>query len=200
VPAAFAGVQWERTMENNREAGREVQPRLAYSIEEAARATNVGRTSLFAEIKAGRLKVCKFGKRTLITDAALRAWLQNLESAQQGSATVGALLLLAIVSAAALIFDSTHALAMAGPLLGLGAAARVADPDQAPEAVDQALDGERIARRGQHAARDGFAPPDRFLHDLLDLLAADGIRLAPTARLRAWCRTHQKHIESSPRT
>jgi hypothetical protein len=120
--------------------------------------------------------------------------------AQQGSATVGVLLLLAIASAAALIFDSTHAIAMAGPLLGLGAAGRVIDPDQAPEAVDQALDGERVAKRGQHAARDGFAPPDRFLHDLLDLLAADGIRLAPTTRLRAWCRTHQKHIESSPRT
>jgi predicted DNA-binding transcriptional regulator AlpA len=122
--------------------------------------------------------------------------------AQQGSATVAALLLLTVAAGAALAMlglVDAHALAMAGPLLGMGAVARATDPDQgageSPEYVGHSLDGERIAKRGQHAARDGYAAPDRFLHDLLDLLAADGIRLAPTARLRAWCRTHQKALE-----
>jgi len=63
------------------------------------------------------------------------------------------------------------------------------------ESVGDALDGERIAKRDQHAARDGYAAPDRLLHSLIDLLAVDGVRITATPRLRAWCRTHQKVLE-----
>ncbi|ATE67109.1 DNA-binding protein [Rhizorhabdus dicambivorans] len=40
--------------------------RLAYSIDEVAKATGLGRTTLYAIIKQGRLPVVKLGKRTLI--------------------------------------------------------------------------------------------------------------------------------------
>ncbi len=59
-----------------------VRPRVAYTVEGAAEAAGVGRTSIFSEIKAGRLKAKKFGKRTLITDEALREWLATLAPAQ----------------------------------------------------------------------------------------------------------------------
>lgn len=51
---------------------------LAHSVEEAARRTSIGRTAIYSEIKEGRLKARKAGKRTLITDADLRAWLDSL--------------------------------------------------------------------------------------------------------------------------
>lgn len=51
---------------------------LAHSVEEAARRASIGRTAIYFEIKKGRLKARKAGKRTLITDADLRAWLDSL--------------------------------------------------------------------------------------------------------------------------
>jgi hypothetical protein len=67
-----------------------------------------------------------------------------------------------------------------------------------PECADEVLHGERAGRRDLHAARDGFAPPDRMLHTLLDLLAADGFHVTPSARLRGWCRAIQKDVEARP--
>lgn len=51
---------------------------VAYSIDAAAKASHTGRTALYAEIKAGRLKAKKFGKRTIITADDLRDWLNSL--------------------------------------------------------------------------------------------------------------------------
>ena len=48
---------------------------LAHSIEEAARRASVGRTFVYAEIKAGTLKARKLGRRTVILDSDLRSWL-----------------------------------------------------------------------------------------------------------------------------
>lgn len=40
--------------------------RLAYSINETARLLSLGRTSIYAMIKDGRLEAFKLGRRTLI--------------------------------------------------------------------------------------------------------------------------------------
>ena len=45
---------------------------LAYSIHDASRVSTIGRTWLYALIKAGKLEVRKIGKRTLIPAASLR--------------------------------------------------------------------------------------------------------------------------------
>jgi excisionase family DNA binding protein len=52
--------------------------RLAYSIADVTRITGVGRSLLYEEIKEGRLRIRKLGRRTLIFDADLRAWLEGL--------------------------------------------------------------------------------------------------------------------------
>jgi excisionase family DNA binding protein len=52
--------------------------KIAFSPEEAAQRTSVGRTFIFAEIKNGNLPALKAGGRTLITDEALRNWLASL--------------------------------------------------------------------------------------------------------------------------
>ncbi len=59
---------------------RGLPPQIAYSIGEVSDLTGVGRTTVFAEIKAGRLLVRKLGRRTLILDEDLRAWLAALPS------------------------------------------------------------------------------------------------------------------------
>ncbi len=51
---------------------------VAYSIDAAAKASHTGRTSLYAEIAAGRLIAKKFGSRTLITADDLHKWLNAL--------------------------------------------------------------------------------------------------------------------------
>lgn len=52
--------------------------KLAYSIDDIAKLVGIGRSLLFEEIKAGRLSVKKAGRRTLVLDADLSAWLSNL--------------------------------------------------------------------------------------------------------------------------
>ncbi|MET4607636.1 excisionase family DNA binding protein [Bradyrhizobium sp. JR4.1] len=51
---------------------------LAYSIIEAAKAIGISRTSIYVEIAKGRLRVRKVGRRSLISDADLKAWLAAL--------------------------------------------------------------------------------------------------------------------------
>lgn len=53
--------------------------RLAYRPEEAAAAVGVGRTTIFEEIRAGRLRARKVGRATLIAEADLRAWVVALQ-------------------------------------------------------------------------------------------------------------------------
>ena len=55
--------------------------KLAYSIDDVTKLTGVGRSFVYEEIKAGRLVVKKAGRRTLVFDADLIAWLTSLPSA-----------------------------------------------------------------------------------------------------------------------
>ena len=52
--------------------------RLAHSIREVMKITGLGRSFIYQEIKAGRLVVKKAGRRTLIFDTDLKAWLASL--------------------------------------------------------------------------------------------------------------------------
>ena len=51
---------------------------LAVSIREGCRILGIKRSTIYREIAAGRLKVRKAGKRTLLTVAELRRWLALL--------------------------------------------------------------------------------------------------------------------------
>jgi excisionase family DNA binding protein len=53
--------------------------RVAYRPEEAAAAVGVGRTTIFEEIRAGRLRARKVGRATIIADADLREWVAQLQ-------------------------------------------------------------------------------------------------------------------------
>jgi excisionase family DNA binding protein len=50
----------------------------ALSVDEAAKAAGVGRTTLFEEIRRGRITARKVGRRTIITTDDLDAWLKSL--------------------------------------------------------------------------------------------------------------------------
>jgi excisionase family DNA binding protein len=52
--------------------------RMGWSITDAARTANVGRSTVYEEIKAGRLVARKMGRRTIILDRDLQAWLSTL--------------------------------------------------------------------------------------------------------------------------
>jgi excisionase family DNA binding protein len=54
------------------------EPRISYSVHEAARAAGIGLTKLREEIRAERLVARKLGKRTLINVEDLNAWAANL--------------------------------------------------------------------------------------------------------------------------
>ncbi len=51
---------------------------IGYTINDAVQASGVGRTTLYEEIKAGRLRAVKRGRRTLILADDLRRWLETL--------------------------------------------------------------------------------------------------------------------------
>jgi excisionase family DNA binding protein len=52
--------------------------KLAYTVAEAVRVSNVGRTTLYELIRDGRLEARKLGAKTLIPAASLRALLATL--------------------------------------------------------------------------------------------------------------------------
>lgn len=53
--------------------------KLAYSIEEAATISSIGRTKMYEHINAGRLQARKIGRRTLILKKDLEEFLKQLE-------------------------------------------------------------------------------------------------------------------------
>jgi excisionase family DNA binding protein len=63
-----------QTKENPLNAGREsvAESPLLHSIDGACHRLSIGRSWLYTEIAAGRIKVVKLGRRTLIPDAELR--------------------------------------------------------------------------------------------------------------------------------
>ncbi len=59
---------------------------LALTISEACAAARIGRTSLYAAITRGDLVAIKYGRKTLIRAADLRAWLDSLPKIATNSA------------------------------------------------------------------------------------------------------------------
>jgi excisionase family DNA binding protein len=53
---------------------------LVHSIPEACSMARTGRTSMYEEIKKGKLRAIKRGRRTLILAEDLRRWLETLPS------------------------------------------------------------------------------------------------------------------------
>ena len=56
-----------------------IHDKKAYSISEFAKAVSLGKTKIYEEIKYGRLKTCKVGRRTIITTVAAEEWLRLIE-------------------------------------------------------------------------------------------------------------------------
>lgn len=59
--------------------------RAAFSIDEFAKSAGVGRDKIYDEIRAGRLKAKKAGRRTIITADAARSYLDSLPDLRLGS-------------------------------------------------------------------------------------------------------------------
>jgi excisionase family DNA binding protein len=59
-------------------------PRLAYTVDEACDVAVMGRTTLYEEITAGRLKARKRGRSTIILAGDLAAYLAALPAAESG--------------------------------------------------------------------------------------------------------------------
>jgi excisionase family DNA binding protein len=57
----------------------------AFSPDEIAQRNGLGRSTIFKEIKDGRLKAQKAGRRTIITRRAEKAWQDSLPSANPGA-------------------------------------------------------------------------------------------------------------------
>jgi hypothetical protein len=60
-------------------------PNLAFSVDSFADAHQIGRSSVFNEIKAGRLKARKVAGRTIILAADAEDWRRNLPLAGEAS-------------------------------------------------------------------------------------------------------------------
>jgi len=52
--------------------------RVAFTIDEVAKAAGIGRTTVFEEIRHGRLVARKMGRRTIIMAVDRDAWLKSL--------------------------------------------------------------------------------------------------------------------------
>jgi excisionase family DNA binding protein len=50
----------------------------AFSIEEFCRRFGVGRTKVYEELRRGRLRARKIGRRTIITEDDAEGWLRRL--------------------------------------------------------------------------------------------------------------------------
>ncbi len=64
----------------------DVSSRLAYSIDEFSKSAGIGRTGVYAEIRAGRLRPVKCGKRTLVPIDEARRWLDRLAATSDAAA------------------------------------------------------------------------------------------------------------------
>lgn len=60
--------------------------KLAYSVKEACFASSLGRTTVYAHIKAERLKAVKIGGRTVIPAESLHALIAGRESESDNQA------------------------------------------------------------------------------------------------------------------
>lgn len=53
--------------------------RAAYNVDEAAEILSIGRTSLYAQIKTGKLRATKLGRKTLFLAKDIDAFLDRLQ-------------------------------------------------------------------------------------------------------------------------
>jgi excisionase family DNA binding protein len=58
---------------------------IAYTIDEVTKLVGIGRTKLYEDINAGRLRARKAGTRTLILAADLHSWLDQLPQLKAGT-------------------------------------------------------------------------------------------------------------------
>lgn len=52
-------------------------PPLGYSVREACRISSLGRTTIYGHIAAGRLKVTRVGRRTIVSAESLRGLIEG---------------------------------------------------------------------------------------------------------------------------
>lgn len=57
--------------------------KIAYSIPDACRLLSIGRTSLYARVKAGELRATKLGRKTLILAKDLDAFVALLSKKEE---------------------------------------------------------------------------------------------------------------------
>jgi excisionase family DNA binding protein len=55
------------------------QQKLALSVADFCAAFSIGRSTFYEEVKAGRLRVLKAGRRTLVASAEAERWLRGLK-------------------------------------------------------------------------------------------------------------------------
>ncbi|MDE1152388.1 MAG: helix-turn-helix domain-containing protein [Micavibrio sp.] len=56
-----------------------------HSVTEALQIMGIGKTRLYEEIKLGKIKAVKCGRRTLISDVAIEEWAKALPDAQHSA-------------------------------------------------------------------------------------------------------------------
>ena len=61
--------------ENDKTTGK-----LLFSVKEFCEIVGIGRTTFYQEVKAGRIKAKKMGRRTLITKSELERFIEELPS------------------------------------------------------------------------------------------------------------------------
>ncbi len=59
--------------------------RIAFKIDELAKAAGVGRSLVYEELKAGRLKAFKVGRRALVMVQDAEAWLRSRPVSHAGN-------------------------------------------------------------------------------------------------------------------
>jgi excisionase family DNA binding protein len=62
-----------------------IEQKISFTIEQAVKATGIGRTAIFAAIKSGRLVARKNGRRTLIASSDLQQFISNLPTVDRES-------------------------------------------------------------------------------------------------------------------
>ena len=63
--------------------------KLAYSIADLPSLISLGRSHIYEEIRAGRLRTVKAGRRTLVLAEDLRTWLLSLGGTEEGAPHLG---------------------------------------------------------------------------------------------------------------
>ncbi len=64
--------------------------KLAYDLDELAEQSGLGKTKIYQEIAAGRLRAVKCGKSTRVTDEDARSWLRSLPALKLAAKTEAA--------------------------------------------------------------------------------------------------------------